>query len=643
MDTFKTSTKEAFAPTGTFKNVLCALALALGSTGGAMAQTFYPVNFADNPAAGSAGAAVAALNTGTDAITYSDVIIAPRMAQPTTGTTPAQAVAPITATTLQVMVWDKGSNSTSMTLAWRFNGGGGANEGSIPMFGTSSGLVSDPDVALARLASGAIWAGVVYTEKVGSGNPQTKYDRYLYGNGTFTKMGTQPLGDIGFVHSNPNIDANLNGLIAVVWQQTQTFTASVSVTSLPPGLFSNFTYPQSITFDRSYLVQGTIDGTFLSCQNNNGTQGVVVSYPGMLYEQTTTPDVAVSEGTTTSTVVSVSYIRRTANGIGNYSLPNQLVVKQFKYNVCTRTGVGEPVVTYSPYFLQEDNPGASWDLPSGVVFGTSLSTIPRIAASSSSSNPADVQVVLNLTITNCGIASVYEIRNFGKSLGVWTSSGSSGSLVNSAFTSLEANRPAISYHGGNGNNYLITWQGTGYGSSVSTANGGGSGVDIWGVTYANGTPSITNNGYSRVNFNATGNQLLSSVAGRHTVTNGTSHLFVDTNKGYLSWKGSQALGGSSNFRAAPTTAQPAGLGDALRAYPNPSDGAVEFQLNLKANERVEQLLITDLMGRTIEQLPVPQEGATRVTWTPKRRLPTGNYRVKLTTNQRNESQLLERQ
>ena len=315
MNSFIPSANEGFASVKAFRNVLCAVALALGSTGGALAQTFYPVTGADIPAPGSTGAAAAMTNTGTDVITYSDIFTSPRTAQPTPGTAQAPAAGPPqTATTLQVMVWDKGSSS-SMTLAWRFNGGGGANEGSIPMFGPGNGTVSDPDVALARLANGSIWAGVVYTESVNGGNPQTKYDRYLYGSGTFTRVGaTQALGDAGFVHSNPNIDVNLNGLIGVVWQQTQTYTASVSVTSLPPGLFSNFTYPQSITFDRSYLVQGTIDGTFLTCENNNGTQGVLVSYPGMLYEQTVAPDVAVSEGTTTSTVVSVSYIRRTADG-----------------------------------------------------------------------------------------------------------------------------------------------------------------------------------------------------------------------------------------------------------------------------------------------------------------------------------------
>ena len=330
------------------------------------------------------------------------------------------------------------------------------------------------------------------------------------------------------------------------------------------------------------------------------------------------------------------------------------MVKQFKYNVCTRIITDRPVLT-SPYFLQEDNPGASWTLPNGVVYGGLLATTPRIAASSSPSFPTDVQVVLNLTRTNCGAATVYEIRNFGRSQGAWTAIYSVGfpavdvigTLVNVGFTGLEASRPVVSYHGGNGNNYLITWQGKGYGSSVSTTAGGGSGLDIWGVTFTNGSPNPAVNGYSRVNFNATGDQLNASVAGRHTVTNGTSHLFVDVNKGYLSWKGSTAFGGNGNFRTAPGDAQPASpagsVGNALRAYPNPSDGAVEFQLTLKANERVEQLLVTDVMGRTIEQLPVPAEGATRVTWTPKRRLTVGSYRVKLTTNQRHESQLLERQ
>ncbi len=247
---------------------------------------------------------------------------------------------------------------------------------------------------------------------------------------------------------------------------------------------------------------------------------------------------------------------------------------------------------------------------------------------------------------------MYEIRNYGRSSGNWSattvnSSGVpvSGVLVNVGFTNLEASRPAIAYHGGNAGNYLITWQGTSYGAGVSTAAGGGSGIDIWGVSFNPSGGAVSASSYSRVNFNAPGNQFASSVAGRHTVTNGTSHLFIDTNKGYLSWKGSTAIGGSGNFRATPGSGQPVPAIDtnALRAYPNPSDGAVELQLNLKAGERVEQLLVTDLLGRTVERLPAPAEGTTRLSWTPKHRLPAGSYRVKLTTNQRNESQLLERQ
>ena len=122
------------------------------------------------------------------------------------------------------------------------------------------------------------------------------------------------------------------------------------------------------------------------------------------------------------------------------------------------------------------------------------------------------------------------------------------------------------------------------------------------------------------------------------------HLFRDDYAGKMSFKASNGTGGVNQYRpAAPGSgtqpgAQPKALDMGSKAYPNPADGTVYLQVPLREGERVQQVLVTDAMGRTIDRLPVAADtNGAALTWKPAAQLPAGSYFFKLTTTQRSES------
>ena len=568
-------------------------------------------------------------NTGTDGLIF------------TSGTYVGQS--------LQVMTWDSPSPNT-LALTWSIQ------NGTAPPT-VSGGLsigrptASDPDVVVAQDANGTIWANLVYTQLNG-GKRQTMYEVYKWNSPGFSQVGFPiPLGDPLYDHSFPNIDANANGLIGIVWQQQRTVTAQVQVSSLS-GEFATFTYPQVITFNRSYLVTGTITGSLNYCNNNNGSTrfGAPVSDPGQLIEQTLQPDVAVSEGTNATSVVSVSYVRHYVNNDASdpaYRIKDELVIKQFAYGACKGGGdiPGSLVPVGSPSSY-------SWELP-----GLNEFIVPRIAASNSGFT-ADVEVALAwIPGLGCGGGTqTYQIRNYGKSQGVFRPVPSATPLVvsqpNSSPTlasQIESRQPAISYVGGTQGNYAITWTGRNYPATPGTAPGDD--FDVLGVTmnsgqfvYPTGPPQPTPYRYSFVNQVLKLAQRCPSVAGRHLYSGSTMHLFRDDYPKSASFKASNGTGGSTPYRLAPAgggtqpATQPAGPGMGSKAYPNPADGTVYLQVPLREGERVQQVLVTDALGRTVDRLPVAADASNEaLTWKPAAQLPAGSYFFKLTTTQRSES------
>ena len=154
-------------------------------------------------------------------------------------------------TTYQVMVWDK--VGTQCILSWKeSNGPGGSTIIGAPYVGpgqTVQTKISDPDVTLA-LYNGGLFAAVVYLAKDESlgvnATVQTYLDIYQWNGSSFVRYAgfnggfPKALGVAGIsnaygtanrIHSSPNIDANADGKVGIVWQETSTESAEIRVVS----------------------------------------------------------------------------------------------------------------------------------------------------------------------------------------------------------------------------------------------------------------------------------------------------------------------------------------------------------------------------------------------------------------------------
>lgn len=611
------------APTNTAKRILCAATLFFGLGLTAQAQIGSIAALTPDYQVGGSTMSAGSIHTGTDGLIFN--------------------AGPYSGQSLQVMTWDAPTTGNTVALAWSIQNGTSPPTAAGTQTITRSTTLGDPDVVVAQDATGTVWANLVYTQVNGGGKPQTMYEVYKWNGAGFAQVGSSiALGDPLYEHKSPNIDANANGLVGVVWQQRRTVIAQVSVTSPSPiPEFSPFTYTQTYTFDRSYLATGNITGTFNTCNYNNGTTGAPVSHPSQLVEQTLQPDVAVSEGINTNTIVSVSYVRHYVdNGASNtaFGIKDELVINQFAYGVCN--GEAPPALVFSTAPTTY-----SWTLP-----GLNDKIVPRIAATSDPAYPGDVEVVLAwIPGTGCGGgAATFAIRNYGKYKGAFRPNFV---LVSQPNTQIEALQPAISYIGGTNGYYAITWTGKNY--PITSGTTPGDDYDVLGVTMLGGefvnnttgtTQPTTPFKYSFVNKVLKLAQQYPSVAGRHLFAGNTMHLFRDDYAGKMSFKASNGTGGVNQYRpAAPGSgAQPGAQSKTpdmgSKAYPNPADGTVYLQVPLREGERVQQVLVTDAMGRTVDRLPVAADAnGEALTWKPAGQLPAGSYFFKLTTTQRSES------
>ncbi len=600
------------------------LALVLLAGRSASAQQFFPPNLGDNkPAGGDPHTGV--LHTGTDA---------------------SQAAQ------LQVMTWD--NDQDQVYFSWvSLPGGNFAPTDRVrvdppPGFNRTTTKLSDPDIIVGRSANypDSVFVQLVYLVEDKQANPvalpQVYWDVYYRtgGSGLFTqKRGfPKPMGSFGtynLQHASPNIDVNLQGQVAMVWQELSYEQATITITS-PHSFPNGYTYPvPELAFSQCFAHFANINGES-GCPNQQGVSilnanNSPTSTP-VAFNQMLRPDVALGAS---PNVVSFSYLNSYAvPGASPVEASFALVVKQYTFDVCT--------LSYLDEYSWTDGVGPA-------------NSYPRIAADSY--KPHDVEVVLAWHSGDCvpdhGPVSYAEIHNFGKRDYRW---GPTYTLVSQpsekGINSLPADEPVVSFlPNREDHTFVVAWTGTDY----DAVNGNGKQRDVWARTFdeynAPLTRPLTPN-YSRINDKFDGAQYAPSIAGRYAADPRMTYFLADAERQRVVFKQSSSLPGDGNLsRPANTNGggqvpenQP--KAKAARAFPNPFAQTVTVELHLQAQEQVAQLLITDLSGRVVGTLPAPPvaaEATTRsLTW-PAKNLPTGSYLLRLQTNQRNETIPLSKQ
>ncbi|QHJ08189.1 T9SS type A sorting domain-containing protein [Hymenobacter busanensis] len=515
--------------------------------------------------------------------------------------------------TLQVMTWDQAGGD--VVLSWAVGNGGTSKH--LVVKKNPGEKLSDPDVVVGFNGPNRIVAAMVYIVTGTNGYGRTHIERYEWDPGAETFSAIQPrvaLGSVGVTgalrdHSHPNIDGNSRGNLGIVWQETTSEEARVTVVS-PSYPTPGFSYTQQVTFSQAYGAYGTLSGS-IGCS----LRGTLVSGEPSLLEQSLNPDVAISEGQ--NQFLSYTYIRHFVDATGNYSIHDNLAVKQYPFDRCPYTEV------------------ASYEW--GGVSGT-----PRIAASGNPQLSQDVEIAINWASGACvprvGPVSYYGILNFGKSQGTFRPAGTS--VTNNAYINNPAAQPVVAYYGNYGetkDSYIITWAGADYET--------GQAYDIWGRTLRNGDLEPTGQGLSRVNMRIDGNQVIPSVAGRHlTIPYGAGHLFVDEGNASMVYKMTRAQAGIDHLRTASQPGRITPEASPIDMYPNPFTATVDFRLALQPNEKISQIIITDLVGREQGRLTGKDViDGQLVHWKPGAKLPSGNYVVKMITNQRTESRMLKKE
>jgi hypothetical protein len=525
---------------------------------------------------------------------------------------------------VQAMVWDDFSSGPQrVRFSWTTDAAG---NGTLNLPGPTSGNMSDPDVVMATY-NGITYADIVYLATNSAGLRQTYWTVYKWDPGAQAfglHMNAIPLGGTVRNHASPNIDSNDSGVVGIVWQESATEIATITVVS-PSYPFPGYTYTQpQLTFADSYVFPARIYGAY-GCTS---TKGVLVTAaqgkpnPPILFNQSLSPDVAVGS----TGITSVAYINSYAiPGASPVQVSNRLVVQQlnFRGDNC----LGDSIDSYS------------WSEKDGASVGT-----PRIAASAAAANPTDVEVVLDWQADICeegyGPRHYQEIRNFGKFQGKWRYPYTTVSIPYVVGTNnTETIQPVVSYYSYDAQEfYVVDWTGTDYQN--------GDAHDVWSRYLRNGIV-LTPSAYSRVNDkdHLKGNQQLASVAARYIKQPFSAvHFFADENYSVVSYKYTTVSSGAGPLRPANTNqdgTQPATAPTSapIQAYPNPSSSSVDFNLHLRKGETVRQLTVVDLMGRVLDQVAVPssQSAEQVISWQPKQALPQGTYVVKLVTNQRAET------
>jgi uncharacterized cupredoxin-like copper-binding protein len=548
---------------------------------------------------------------------------------------------------LQVMVWDNLSTSQSQ-LGWALDN---VSINTISISSPISGAsVSDPDVVMSYY-SGSLYADVVYLVTPSGGTPRAYWDVYKWSKQlqSFSRIAGMPqaLGMAGRTHASPNIDSNDAGTARMVWQESSIEQATVTVNSSLS--YSNYTYsiPQ-VTFAQSYVLPARIDGV-MACSTYRGVpvdSPAGGANPPVLFSQNLNPDVAVGP----SGITSITYINSFADP---FSLPVQAHVKLVVRQLIVDTNCGIGIVAET-----------AWDESTG---GASMGT-PRIAASADPLFPQNVEVVLDWKQWDCvegaGQRLYQEIRIFGRSAAGFRASPVTASIPFTAGVNSDAVAgPVVTclrFNTTAGNYFHVSWTHAKLPNTATPSNSDGN--DVWVRSYFENNTNVfaASIAYSRVNSDVSGNQQVPSIAGRYVqnVANGaarTAYFFFDEKNAQVAYKNSITLAGAGGGLARP--ANPAGstslpapaevqAGQGLiQAFPNPFSTKVDFALNLRPQEQLQQLVVTDMLGRVVDtiELPANQALGKILQWQPKQRLGEGSYLVKLTTNQRVETLIINRQ
>ena len=548
---------------------------------------------------------------------------------------------------LQAMVWDNGSGVVTLSTVINSSSNKAAFTVNPPTSPRPYTSVSNPDVAMAYY-NGQLYADVVYlasyqvpTGTTTTTNTRAFFDSYRWNSATkqfdaSTRV-RQPLGvetvsnlpgfngppDIPRLHSSPNIDANANGQVGIVWQEKSTETAQVTILSPSYSGTSNPPYPNGYTylmeglvFADSYVLPATADGTgYLGCSNWRGNlismpklynpnPTPTSNNPPIFNTQTLLPDVAVcADG-----YLWVSYLVSSATqGEPPVTAGLNLVVRKVFFKGCD---------------LVDTSLSKAWQ--EGVTLNP-----PRLATGPDLAGANDVEVVQAWAGGACeegyGSRSYYEIHNWGGSGGVFRPDFNLVSQVQvKGINGLRATEPVVAFYGTDAStplngDYVVAWTGLNYPANASEA-------DVWSRSLKAGVPQAP--GYSRVNYASPDNtkpvgaQRTPSVAARFSgAKNGVAFAWADEPTSTVRYRYSTLPAGSGQLNR-PAAGGPTGdTGSAaparrLEAFPNPFGSSVEFRVRLQPGEAVQSIQVTDLSGRVLDTVPTAAGAASTSEYTP---------------------------
>jgi hypothetical protein len=578
-------------------------------------------------------------------------------------------------TNCRVMVWD----GTLASFSWDY-GGTPATQNSIPLFslpGIPNQTLADPDVVVQNVGNNQplnVWAMVVgIVTGPGPHANEIYWQCFQWDNlGSVFHASTVTgkfgfLGTPGAISSNPNIDVNACGIVAITWHTVKSVTINITV---PPPLTGG-----PITYDRNdvYAAYGRIDAPcVISGVAPSGDLVSNNSAADQLFEKNSTPDVCISDnlgGNCTSAGNGTYCVTFTWQQSGfkpaAFAFINSVFVKQ--YNIDINPGgclSGAPNQVYSNALDFGGNGGR-----------------PRIAARPTdnlgqTSFATDFQIVLAYysltcnvayncpTTTSCSMISSGGIFNWGRQNNINMPAPTDLALQGCAVGTYHFDNAVVSYlnryyTGGNGNvgNYVVAFEygpepfncGTYTGSLLNPASGisytpNATETDIFARTYNNGlaiTPmySIVNYSYCTGGQWGVSKQTIPSIASRH----GFHQIgwdFWDQYRNFIAYKASawNILPGNSTtgLRLKNPDIEEIALPDAAAesrfiASPNPFTNEINFSYKLMDGETSGTIEIYDLNGNLIDKTNVEnssQEKAITLN------LPPGIYIAKLKTNNR---------
>lgn len=464
----------------------------------------------------------------------------------------------------------------------------------------------------------------------------------------------------GGVCSNPNIDVNNMGEVAVVWSEVELKLRTVTITidNIQFGPFTT-TFPVGDV----YLAVGRADGSgrngsgqiqgnhssantgdpvryYTNCSGEVAGQGGLC-HLGNAYQRGLYPDVSISKRGDIENgddellpVVSIAFV---SNRYQLMDYEKKLIVKQLTYDNT------DSVAQYDQF---QD---------------ASFTSRPRIAAPPSNDITAFELVQSNIS-TTCTEETDFKrtayIHNWGKANNTLRYTPTKVNDLDIIFyDNTIAVDPVVTFYNTiaeepeeavGQNQYTISWAWVNGSSGLSTDAAGR--FDVLAATLANGV--VLHGAYNYVNrqihgtgvATLKGDQMFPSIAGRHLINSklafahySSSATYSPVNSSnnypgpryYIAIKISDNEAGVNPFRQAEKV-DPNGKGN-VEIFPNPTSGEISINMKAGAGEEITSLRVTDLAGRVVEKHEVAKPSSS-LNWKPKHKLPAGLYSVQITTN-----------